>query len=367
MTNYAEKIDIGLLTESFDRPEGKIVMGIDGFIDEVWQIIGSRISREEYRLFEKLTDFSKALSASEEGGFTNEIVRKRRTYGGFVANTGKAVFRLGVRPVLLGMFGQDGIDSVFSEFEEFTELVPVGDPGICQIFEFTDGKIMLPFIQEVLSFDWHALTKVIDEKALKTMFADAAVIALGYWTLMPAFDEIVTRICEMLKGIPGKRRMFFDFADIRKSERSSLENSLGKLAGLNEQIPMTLSLNEHEAGHLFSFYGETFDAQDPEGADAMTERVRNALGLDELIAHTPYYAAAASVSEGSCVAIQNYCTSPVITTGAGDNFNGGYMVAMLKGMSLSERLTIGNAVTYLYVSGGHCPYKDELFALLEKA
>jgi len=364
MTNYAEKIDYKLIAESFDKEPGKIVMGLDGFIDDVWQIIESRTSREDYQLYEKMSDFSQVFAAIEEGGFSKEIVRRRRSYGGCTANTGKAVYRLGVKPVMLGMFGLDGIDAAFAEFAEFTELIPVGEPGICQVFEFTDGKLMLPFILEVMSYGWNDLTAVIDENKLKAILSDAAVISLGYWSLMPAFDEIVANICGLLKDIQGERRMFFDFADISKSERATLESSLGKLAALNKQIPMTLSLNEHEAGILFSYYGESIDPQDSRDADTKTERVRAALGLDELIAHTPYFAAASSVSEGSCVVPQNYCTSPVITTGAGDNFNGGYLVAMLKGLPMAERLAVANAVTYLYVSGGHSPDKDELFAEL---
>jgi len=364
MTNYAEKIDYELISKSFKNPSGKIVMGLDGFIDEVWQIIESRAGREDYQLYERMSDFSKVFAECDEGGFSKEIVRRRRSYGGCTANTGKAVYRLGERPVLLGMFGLDGIDTAFAEFAEHTELIPVGEPGICQIFEFTDGKLMLPFIQEVMSLDWQSLTSVIDENKLKDLTADASIISLGYWSLMPAFDEIVANICGLLKDLPGERRMFFDLADIRKSERSTLESSLGKLAALNGQIPITLSLNEHEAGILFSYYGETIDAQDAEAADSKTERVRAAIGLDELIAHTPYFAAMSSASEGSCVVPQNYCTSPVITTGAGDNFNGGYLVATLKGLPMAERLTVANAVTYLYVSVGHCPDKEELFAEL---
>ena len=376
MTVHAGKIDFDIIVEGFAKPGGKITLGIDGFIDEVWQIIESRANNDEYRLYRRMIDFSQTLAGCDEGGFSNEIIRNRRSAGGFTANTGRAVSRLGVGFSLLAMFGKDGVDPVFAELDATGNLVSVGDPGICQIYEFADGKLMFPYIQEIMKFNWRSLTEAVDEGELKKLFAGSDIIAIGYWSLLPAFNEIVENICGLLRGCGGggcggdggdrQRRMFFDFADIRKRDRASLETTLEKLAGLGSRIPMTLSLNEHEATLLYSYYGEEFDTQDGEGADARTERVRSAIGIDELVAHTPYFAAAASAKEGCCVTPQNYCTSPLITTGAGDNFNAGYLAALLKGLPMPERLTVANAVTYLFVSRGRSPGIDEVFEEIKK-
>ena len=356
-------IDSRRIAEGLNRPGGRILLGIDGFIDEVWQIIESRANRKEYALFDRMLDFSEALVKCYEGGFSQEIVRKRRSYGGFTANTSRAVSRLGAPITILGMFGGSGIDPVFEAFAEAGELISVGEPGLCQVYEFTDGKLMLPYIQEVMDFSWENLTNAVDEGELKKLFTGSDIIALGYWSLMPAFDEIVEKVCGLVRGGAGPRRMFFDFADIRKRDRQSLENTLERLEALGSQMPMTLSLNEHEAAILFSYYGEDL-AQEAAGADERTERVRNRIGLDELVVHSPYFAAAASASEGSCVLEQDYCKAPIITTGAGDNFNGGYLVAHLKGLGMAERLAVANAVTYLYVSTGRSPDKETTLAYI---
>ncbi|MCL1895665.1 MAG: carbohydrate kinase family protein [Clostridiales bacterium] len=367
MAEQNNRIDHDRIKERMGGPGGKLVMGIDGFIDEVWQIIASRDSMSEYLLYEKMTDFSGAFAKCSEGGYSNEIVRKRRSYGGFTANTGKAVTRLGVRPVMLGRFGANAIDPVFAGFAESNELVSVGDPGNVQIYEFTDGKLMLVHLQEVMGFDWKCLTDAVPEAGLKAIFADADIIAIGYWSLMPAFDEIVAQVCGLVRGCGKQQRMFFDFADIRKRDRASLDSTLGHLAELNRQIPMTLSLNENEAEILFSYHGEPFSLEDPSGADIQAERMRGAIGIDELIVHTPYFAAAASESGGSCVMRQHYCTSPVITTGAGDNFNGGYLAAALNGLDMHERLAVANAVTHQYVRLGYSPDMEEMLAELAEA
>lgn len=365
MAKQVYEIDCGKIAGLFDGPSGKIVLGPDGFIDEVWQIVFSRSSREKYLLYEKMSDFSKAFASCSEGGFSNEIVRKRRSYGGFTANTSKAIIRLGICPTLIGMFGKDRVDPAFAEFAESSNLFSTGEPGISQVYEFADGKLMLVYIQEVMGFNWLSLTEAVSEEELGKIFVDADVIALGYWSLVPAFDEIVTKVCGLCGSGIGDKRMFFDFADIRKKDKQSLENTLGMLAKLGEQIPMTLSLNENEAELLFSYYGESLTEEAGE-AGAQTEKIRNIIGLDELIVHTPYLAAAASAQEGCCALPQHYCTSPVITAGAGDNFNGGYLSALLKGLPMVERLMVANATTYQYVSLGHSPNKEEMLAELSE-
>ena len=356
------EIDFDRIARCVNNPGGNIVIGIDGYIDEVWQIVESRTDLEDYSIYDRMGAFSHALVECNEGGFSNEIIRKRRSYGGFTANTCKAVWRLGVKPEILCMFGTERIDPLFAEFVSSTNLTSVGEPAVCQIYEFSDGKVMLAHSEDVMGFNWSCLTGAIPESKLKSLFGGADIIALGYWSVMHAFDEIVENICRLIRNDKKIHRMFFDFADIRKRSRSSLENTIEKLAELNGQVPMTLSLNEHEAELLFSCYGKTFvhDAED----DEQVERMRGVLGIDELVVHTPYFAAAASASEGCCTMRQTYCESPLITTGAGDNFNGGYIVARLKGLNISERLAFANAATYLYVSRGYSPDKDELLAEL---
>ena len=360
-------LDLARITERISNPDGKIVIGIDGYKDSVWQILKSRTDSNDHILYEKMSHFSKTLAGFEEGGFSNEIILKRNSPGGFTANTSKAILGLEANLLMLGMFGKNNIDPVFKFFDEAGDVISVGDPGLVTIYEFTDGKIMLVYLEEVMGFNWQSMIDAIDENKLKSIYMDADIIGLGYWSLMPNFEEIVTKICSLMKDNTKKQRMFFDFADIQKKEKDSLINALEMLSELNKQIPMTLSLNEHEAALMYSYYGETIiQEEDGAGADEQCEKVRSIIGLDELVVHTPYFAVAASVSEGSCVVNQNYCASPIITVGAGDHFNGGYMTAALKGLSIEERLTVGNAVTYLFLSRGKAPTKEELFEELAK-
>ena len=356
------------IEDYFAQKNGKITLCIDGFVDEVWQILEKRLDRSTFSLYTKVQDFAKAVYDSGSGGYSNEIIRKRRSYGGFTGNTGKAVGRLGGNPTIVGMFGKDVIDPAFHGHQEVAKLITVANPAICQIFEFIDGKIMLPYVEETMDFNWDTLISAQPWETLNTAFVDCDIAAMGYWAYIPAFDEIVLNICESFL-IDGRcMRLFFDFADIRKRDRQALDQTLELLARLNTKIPMSLSLNEHEAVLLFSYMDRNFDWKSPEKSENDIGYIRKKIGLDELIVHTPYFAVAATETEGIATALQQYCENPIITAGAGDHFNGGYIAASARHgqLNLYDRLMVGNATTSSYIRNGYSPDITGLLGELER-
>ena len=358
-------ICIDRICRYFETPSGKVTLGIDGFVDEVWEVVCVRKSPTEYVLYDKMKDFAKSVYDTGEGGYANEIIRKRRSHGGFTAHTGEAVDRLGINLTLVGMFGKDEVDPVYRVFSEACKVYTVGPTGLCPTLEFKDGKILLPYSEEIVNVDWAQLTSALPPQQMDNAYGSADIVGLAYWSLLNNFNDLVVKLCE--NAVKPGARMFFDFADIRKRNKQALMDSLKILAELNGKNPMILSLNEHEAGILFSYMERSFDWRKPETADRDIEYIRKQAGLDELIIHTPYFAVAATAAEGTAVVLQRYCDNPKITTGAGDNFNGGYISASAqKGMlNLKERLLTANATTLFYITNGYSPDRAELRRTLE--
>ena len=354
-------IDINAISRRLNEPGGRITIGIDGFVDEVWQVVESRAGVNEYAIFNHIRRFGEHIAQRGEGGMANEIIRKRRGYGGFTANTGNAITCFGVETVMLALFGKNTIDPVFEPLDGTgaARVISIGEPAVCHIFEFDDGKAMFPYNKAISDLDWQYLIKALPLDTLKQCMGGADIIAIGYWSNMPAFDDLVLKICANLLNAAKQQRMFFDLADITKRDKTALLNTLSTLGDLNAKIPMTLSLNEHEAERLFSYMGERFSMEAGYAAES-AERVRQKTGLAEIVVHTPNFALAASRFEGTVTVRQQYCNNPVRTAGAGDTFNGGYMVAAVKKLPVRERLAVANATTGFFIKNGYAPNQEEV-------
>jgi len=90
--------------------------------------------------------------------------------------------------------------------------------------------------------------------------------------------------------------------------------------------------------------------------------------LVELLIYTPFLIIGASATEGVQIVRQRNAEETVITTGAGDNFNGGYISACVQQgvLNLRERLFTANAVTGSYIRNGVSPDKEALKVEMEK-
>jgi len=338
------------------KAAGPVLLGVDGYVDEVWELVESRNQDNSITMCTHMGQFANRIMAAAGGGMSVEILRKRRTFGGFTANTGNAVAKLGVDTTMLSLYGKDMLDPVFEPFRENCEVISIGDSALTQIFEFNDGKVMLPYVEPIADFDWAFLVDALGLTRIKALLAKPAVIAIGYWSAMPAFDDVIKELCACLPA-DKQSRLFFDFADTRKRDEVSLVNTLALLKELH--VPMTFSMNEHEAAQVFALYGKNITPKDmPELS--MVEEVRQEMGLHEIVVHTPYYAVGASKDEGPAICPQVFTEKPVRTTGAGDTFNGAYISAIASKLPIQERLWFANAVVSFFLNKGYAPSLDEV-------
>jgi sugar/nucleoside kinase (ribokinase family) len=193
------------------------------------------------------------------------------------------------------------------------------------------------------------------------------ILGLGYWSLTADFDGIFQGFMEQYETGTPPRRMFFDFADIKKKSSESFMKSLELIRSYNGKIPMTFSLNEHEVMELFSRIGVERPELKPAAIAAALTAAREKIGFDEVVVHTPEFGAASSAKEGEAYALQERQTNVVRLAGAGDSFNGGYLCASLGDLPLKQRLVIANAVTAYFVTHATAPTREQLLVQIEKA
>ena len=353
------KVESQKIKSSLEKMNGKITILPDGYVDEVWEIVDARTGPKDYTLYEQVSQFGQRILKAGSGGLGLEIIKKRRTFGGCTSNIGYSAARLGVDTTLVGVYGKDSIDPSFLEVGELCHLVSVGDPAVTHVFEFGDGKVLMSHLTSVLELDWNQIVQEVGTEKLKSLLADSDIIGIGYWSLVPYFDEILENVCKILPEDGKVRRLFFDFADLHKKSEESLHISLALLKKLSKKFPMTLSLNEHEAAAIFGIYNETLDDVGKPLTNKL-EEVRQHLGLDELVVHDPHYGAAACSDEEPVFVKARYCTNVVRSAGAGDNFNGGYIAAKLAGLNITERLHVANATVGYFIRNGVFPTLENM-------
>ena len=342
---------------------GEVLLGIDGMIDEIWELIDSREGQTSYTKMTKLMQLGNAITERGNGGLAKERVPKRRSAGGFCCNTGRATGTMGVKTKLLGTFGENEIDEVFNEIKDKTEMISIGQAVKLFILEFVDGKLFLPHLDELLRLTWEKLVDIVGAEKLKQI-CNVEIIGVGYWSNMYDFDNIINGFLN-ISNKEKTKRFFHDFANLNKRTPEALTDALKSLENINSKMPQTLSLNEHEgkilSEHLGFYYPDTTKTkEDFEAVVKSVELIRDAIKIDEVVVHTPYFAVASTAKEGTVGTWQEHCEKPVKTTGAGDTFNGGYIMASLTDLPIKEKLDIANKVTNHYVANGVPPTIEEL-------
>ena len=346
---------------------GNILLGCDGFVDETYEIVEERTSQTDYTAMKQLRQFGELLVERADGGVGVELVWKRRCEGGCGINTGRIAACLGIKPILPGLYGDKAIDPAFAEFKESCEILSLGDPALTIALEFPDGKVLMSDLKAVSNLTWADVKTRLGEAKLKEIFSDLDILGLGYWSLTTHFDDIFKGFMDQCENDNPPKRMFFDFADIKKKSREAFAQSLELIRQYSTRIPMTLSLNEHEVFELFSRIGVERPPLEPAAIAAALKVAREKIGFDELVVHTPNFGAASSASDGEAFALQERQTEVVRLAGAGDSFNGGYLCASLGDLPLKERLVIANAATAFFVTHATGPTREQLIAQIEKA
>lgn len=350
-----------------NRFNGNILLGCDGFVDETYEIVQERRSQNDYSAMSQLKQFGELLVERADGGVGVELVWKRRCEGGCGINTGRIAACLGIKPILPGLYGDKEIDAAFEEFNDSCELLSLGDPALTIALEFPDGKVLMSDLKAVSNLTWADVVARLGEAKLKEIFANVDILGLGYWSLTANFDEIFKGFMAQCEAGSPPKRMFFDFADIKKKSSEAFMRSLELIRQYNEKIPAIFSLNEHEVLELFTRIGVERPPLEPVAMAAALKVAREKIGFDELVVHTPEFAAASSAKDGEAYALQERQTKVLRLAGAGDSFNGGYLCASLGDLPLKERLVMANAATAFFVTHATGPTREELIAQIEEA
>jgi sugar/nucleoside kinase (ribokinase family) len=158
---------------------------------------------------------------------------------------------------------------------------------------------------------------------------------------------------------------FFDLADPAKRTKENILKAVDLIKIFETKFKVILSLNESEVYKISKCLDIDNNLSSDDSLKNTSELIYKTLKISMLLIHKKTEAFAFSDNKYTQVSIP-LCKSPLITTGAGDNFNAGFSLGMLSGASLYSSLIMACACAGFYIRSGRSANKEDLCDFLDK-
>lgn len=349
-----------------DLPRHQSLIGFDGFIDQIAKPVREKVGNGRHRYFRELSELGQYILSKQGRNCCIEMDEKMVKTGGSAQIFATAVGRLGVTIDCVGAMGFPEIHPVFEQMkDDRCTLHSYAAPGHNIALEFDSGKFMMANMNELGSIKWEQIKSRIGLDRLIRMFRESSLIGMINWSEIFHANTIWQGILDDIAPIVGPDRsklVYFDLSDCSSRSREHIQEAMTMLKNYSRLYRVAFGMNENEA-HVISQALIGDDA----GFDlmAMGTRLYAILGVDDLLIHRK--TGSVGWNEGGSFDVPNYYTdSPVLSTGAGDNFNAGYCVAKLLGMNMESCMILAHAVAGFYVRNGASPTPDGLSCFLQE-
>jgi sugar/nucleoside kinase (ribokinase family) len=343
----------------------KTVVGFDGFVDTILQVVKTRQSPVKYDPFPRMSEWGERVTAASGISANFEFAQQMVKLGGNGPIMANALNAAGLPLTYLGCLGKPAVHPVFADFAKRARVISIAEPGYTDALEFEDGKLMFGKHQSLKEVNWTNLIAHLPAAQLVKLFREAGFIAIVNWTMLTNLTGVLQKLLtEVLPKLGGERRwVFFDLADPAKRSREDLLAVVKLIAKYEKHARVILGLNLGEARQVSEVLGlgpveETYGT-----VTHAASRIRDALKINTVVVHPVEFAAAADAG-GSTHVVGPFTAKPKITTGAGDHFNAGFCLGRILGMGLAESLQLGVASSGFYVRSAKSPKVADLVKFL---
>lgn len=344
------------------------VIGFDGFVDEIIEVVDKRTSPDSYTKVETIAALGERISRAAGLSTNIELVPRVVKLGGNGPIMANALGALGLDTTYIGALGKPTIHPVFAELAKKARAISIAEPGHTDALEFSDGKVMLGKQHTVRDVNWKNLVAAISVPEMVELFAKTELIATVNWTMLPYMTELWQHLLdEVIAAVPYTKPpiIFFDLADPEKRSQAELVECLETIRHFNTTCRSVLGLNRKEATQVAeALQLRLSDSAASTPLGEITQALADRLGIYGLVVH-PTEAAACVVNGEFALMDGPYTSQPKLTTGAGDNFNAGFCLGQVLGLSPLDSLVLGTATSGYYVRHSHSPSRAELLGFLE--
>ncbi len=338
----------------------RAVLGLDGFVDR----IAHRAAGPDGRQFETMDEMARFLASRKENSAYLSLDGVQARPGGNMPNTALALMAMGAQCTCVGTLGFPSVSEAFEPLKAGAGVVSYGEPGFCLAVEFDACKLFLSDNGGMAGMTYEAFLRRAGETKLMKALEGADVLALLNWGEVPEMRALWRGIAEGLLPTLAKkpRYVFCDTADMTHRTGEEIEDLLETLRLLRRQARTVLSVNDGELASLT-------DKADLMPGGELRDRARalyETESVDLLVHHSLRYARVFG-PEGEETLATRLAEQPVLLTGGGDNFNAGFMLGLLAGLSPNGCLMTGNAASSCYVRRGRCANLSDIVEEIERS
>ena len=351
-----------------DMKRLRAVVGLDGFVDEIIEVVDKRHNAVSYDRLKTIAEFGKKILSASGQSSNYELVVTQQKLGGNGPIMANALASIGLTTTYIGNLGYPDLHPVFREMASRATVISIAEPGHTDALEFFDGKLMLGKLTPTADVNWNNIIQRVGRQRLTNLVKDSHLIGMVSWTHLPYMNDIWERLLsEIIVRLPrsGQKMFFVDLADPEKRAVQDLLAGLRILQQIQEHVPVILGLNLKEAVQVAAALGLPAYKHPEKEIEPMAAAIRDKLGLGTVVVH-PRAAAAAANAEGTAWFAGPFVAQPKISTGAGDHFNAGFVSGQLLGLSLAESLCMGTATSGFYVRTATSPSSGQLVEFIRE-
>ncbi|MDR3624230.1 MAG: PfkB family carbohydrate kinase [Chlamydiales bacterium] len=357
------------LHKSSKKPSA--LVGFDGFTDDVVAAVATRESPSEYTRIEKISDFGQRIIGSAGVSCNIEFVPLMRKIGGNAPILANALLESGHTVSFIGAIGKEGaIEPLFHEMaRRCKRVISLAASSHSDAVEFNDGKVILGKHESLIHVNYETLLEHVHKTELIQLLDKADLFVSANWTMLPLMNTIWEKLQEDILPFLSKRtegnsrHLFIDLADPAKRLNSDLKKALSLLSHWPSSHSVILGLNTSESVHVASILNIHATCSTPKETLITADTLRKRLSLHGILIHTKQFAVISTEKESATLA-SPFCKKPLITTGAGDNFNAGFCSGLLYQLPLKECLGLAIATAGFYIRNGKSPTTEELITFL---